>query len=121
MNDTKAADGAFSRLGISSLEEAVLQHRHVFRKHPYSPPGFANIITSIRTLPAYTLTEAWRLASLWETSSLQASLRKTYMRIVSQESKQLVSPLFTNVPFLNAQMSQGFPEVEGRGGLGSTN
>ena len=33
-------------------------------------------------------------ASLWETSSLQASLQKTYMIIVSQKSKQLVSLLF---------------------------
>ena len=110
MNDTKAADGAFSRLGIPASKRLCCSTTMYLAKHPYSPPGFANIITSIRTLPAYTLTEAWRLASLWETSSLQANLRKTYMRIVSQESKQLVSPLFTNI-----QLGQGCR------GVGSTN
>ena len=93
MNGTKAADGAFSRLGMSSLKQAVLQQHHVFSKASSQSAWLCQHHHIHSYGSAYTLTEAWRLASLWETSSLQASLRKTYMRIVSQESKQLVSPL----------------------------
>ena len=105
VNGTKAADGAFSNLGMSSLKQAVLQQHHVFSKASSQSAWLCQHHHIHSYGSADTLTEAWRLASLWETSSLQASLRKTYMRIVSQESKQLVSPLFTILMCLTLMFS----------------
>ena len=89
---------------MSSLEQAVLQQHHVLSKASLRSAWLCQHQHIHSYASEYTLTEAWHLASLLEISSPQASLPKTYMRIVSQESKQLVSHLFR----LNAQLSRGF-------------